>query len=217
MERDAQADAAPRVSLTPPVLGPGILFALGALVVSSLVGTAMAPYLAVHYPLVLVALAPLPRHLILVAPHTPIVPFVLVATLRGLLSCIVAFEVGLRYGPQGVRMFERKSPRIGGFLRYFEQVFARAAPLFLLIAPGPMTSSLSGISGISRLVTWSISAAGLSLWACVNYQLGDWLQPWTGPLLAFFQRHLLEATLGCIALVAGYQWLSRRRRLRQLT
>jgi len=211
-----EPSAASRVSLPPPVLGRGILIAVGALFAATSVGAALAPYLAVHHPLLLIALNPWPRHLILVAPHTPLVPFVAVAALRGLLSCVVSFEVGLRYGPQGVRLFERKSPRIGSFLRHFERIFARAAPLFLFVSPGPMTSSLSAMAGIPRVVAWSISGAGLCLWAYVNYQLGDWLKPWTAPFLAYIQRYLLETTLACIAIVVGYQWIARRRRLKQI-
>jgi membrane protein DedA with SNARE-associated domain len=204
-----------RPSLPPPKLGRGVLIALGLLFGSSSLGAALAPYLAVHHPLVLLALNPWPRHMILVAPHTPMVPFVLIATARSLLTCIVMYEIGLRYGPGGVRLFEKRSPSIGRFLRYFESVFGRAAPLFLLISPGPMTSTLSGIAGLSRVLTWAISGLGLAIWACINYQVGDWLQPYTAPILTFIQRHLVETTLACIVIVAGYQWIARKRRLRQ--
>jgi membrane protein DedA with SNARE-associated domain len=72
------------------------------LTVASLAGLGLVAPLASPHPLWLIALNPLPRHLILVAPHTPFVPFVVVATLRGLFGCFVAFELGRYYGPQGV-------------------------------------------------------------------------------------------------------------------
>lgn len=193
-----------------------MLLALGLLFGSSSLGAALAPYLAVHHPLVLLALNPWPRHMILVAPHTPLLPFVLIATARSLLTCIVMYEIGLRYGPGGVRLFEKRSPSIGRFLRFFESVFGRAAPLFLFVSPGPMTSTLSGIAGLSRALTWGMSGLGLAVWAYVNYRVGDWLKPYTAPILAFIQEHLLETTLACIMVVAAYQWIARKRRLRQV-
>ena len=196
-------------------MGRVLLVALAVLFGAATVGTAFAPYLAIHHPLVLIALNPWPRHIILVAPHTPIVPLVIIATLRGLCTCIVGFEVGRHYGPRGIKLFERRSPRLGTFVRAFERVFSRAAPLFLVLSPGPLTSSLAAISRNSRTMTLALSAFGLAVWASINHQVGDWLKPWTAPILAFFQRHLFATTLVCAVLVFGYQWIMRRRRLKE--
>jgi hypothetical protein len=198
-----------------PPLSKALMFWIGVLFGATMLGAALAPYLAVKYPLVLIALTPWPRHVILVAPHTPLIPIVLVVAFRGLFACIVAFEVGRHYGPQGIQLFERRSPRIAGFLRAFERVFLRAAPAFLLLSPGPLTSTLAAVSGNSRWMTWTLSWLGFAGWTMFNYKVGGWLQPWTAPILAFIQRYLLETTLACVVLVFGYQWFARKRRLKQ--
>lgn len=212
---DASASARP--SIHPPApMGRALLIGVGLLFGAATLGAALAPWLAVHHPLVLIALNPWPRHVILVAPHTPMVPLVLIASLRGLFSCVVTYEVGRHYGPQGIQLFERRSPRLAGFVRAFERMFSRAAPVFLVLSPGPLTSTLAAVSGNSRWLTWTLSWIGFVIWASVNYQLGDWLKPWTAPIMAFIQRHLLVTTLACAAIVFGYQWIARQRRLRKL-
>lgn len=199
-----------------PPLGKHLVAGIAFVVAIATLGAAFAPYLAVKYPLLLVALNPWPRHVILVAPHVPLFWLVLVASVRGLLSCIISFEVGLHYGPQGLELFERKSPRLAGFVRAFERMFVKAAPVFLLLAPGPLTSTLSAVSGSSRLGTWFLSWVGLATWGVINYHVGDWLKPWTQPILHFVSQHLIETTLGCAVLVFGYQLIARKRRLKQI-
>lgn len=198
-----------------PPLSRGLLVAIGAVFAAALLGVALSPTLAVKYPLLLIALNPLPRHIIMVAPHTPMIPLIFIAAFRSLCSCIVSYEVGRHYGPRGIDLFERRSPRLAGFVRFFQRVFPRAAPVFLLVSPGPLTSTLAAVSGNSRWMTWSVSWCALLFWAFVNYKVGDWLRPYTAPILKFIQAYLLETTLVCIALVLGYQWFTRRRRLKQ--
>ncbi len=206
---------APRVSVPPPPMGRALLAALAALFGTAMLGTALAPFLAVHHPLILIALNPYPRHIILVAAHTPMIALVAVAASRSLISCVISYEVGRHYGPKGVQLFERKSPRMGSFVRGFEKVFRRAAPAFLVLAPGPLTSTLAAISGNSRWATFTLSGTGLAAWAFAYYTLGDWLKPYTGEILGFIQRHLLVTTVACAVLVLGYQVLRRQRRLRK--
>lgn len=206
----------PRISLIPAKpLSRLLLGALAALFGAATLGVALAPTLALKYPLILLALNPLPRHVILVAPHTPLVPLLIVVSLRGSCSCIIAFEVGRHYGPAGLELFERKSPRLAGFVRAFERVFLKAAPVFLILSPGPLTSTLAAVSGNRRWVTWLLSWCGFLIWAYVNYRIGDWLKPWTAPIMAFIQRYLIETTVACAVIVFAYQWIARRRRLRQ--
>jgi len=209
------ATPTPRVSVPPPPLGRWLSVSLAVLFGTSLLGSTLVAKLSVDHPLLLIALSPLPRHIILVAGKTPMLALVTIATIRSLLSCIVAYEIGRHYGPRAVHLFEKRSPRMGGFVRGFERIFLRAAPLFLMLSPGPLTSMLAAVSGNRRATTWTISAVGLAIWASVNYKIGDWLRPYTGAVLAFFEQHLLPITIACIVLVLGYQWVARQRRLRK--
>lgn len=198
-----------------PPLGKHLVAGIAFVVALATIGAAFAPYLAVKHPLLLVALNPWPRHVILVAPHVDFFWLVLVVSFRGLLSCIISYEVGRHYGPQGLELFERKSPRLAGFVRAFERMFVKAAPVFLLVAPGPLTSTLSAVSGSSRAWTWFLSWLGLAILTAINYKVGDWLKPWTQPIMHFISSYLLETTIACAVLVFGYQLIARKRRLKQ--
>jgi membrane protein DedA with SNARE-associated domain len=215
---DAIVDVSQPVTPSAPLppLSRSLVFGIAVLFGAATLGAALAPYLAVRHPLILIALNPWPRHVILVAPHTPLIPLVLVVAFRGLFSCIVAFEVGKHYGQRGIELFESRSPRIAGYLRAFERVFSRAAPAFLVLSPGPLTSTLAAVSGNSRWATWILSWLGFVVWSLINYQVGDWLKPWTAPILAFIQQYLIETTVACAVVVLGYQWFARKRRLKQV-
>lgn len=213
--KDPLVTDVPPVTRAQPVLGRVLIVTTAVLFGAGTLGTALSPYLAVRHPLILVALNPWSRHVVLVAPHAPMLPLLIIATLRGLCSCIVAYEITRYYGPRGRELFERRSLRIGRAVRSFERAVSKAAPLFLVLSPGPVTTAVAALSGTTRPVIWSLSAVGLAAWNCANYKIGDWLEPWTQPILEFIQRHLLSTTLTCAVLVFGYHWVMRSRRLRQ--
>ena len=52
---------------------------LGALATASLIGVAFSLYLVGHYPLLLIALSPLGRHLVLVVPSVSLLSLIVVA------------------------------------------------------------------------------------------------------------------------------------------
>jgi membrane protein DedA with SNARE-associated domain len=182
------------------------------LAAATLAGLGLVASLAPHYPLWLIALNPLPRHLILVAPHTPLLPFVAVAALRGLFGCFVAFELGRCYGPQGVASFELGGPsRAGRVFRLATEAFGRWSGVLLLVFPGVMTSALAGAGGLQRKRALALSALGLIAWALVNHRLGGLLAPWTVPILRFVEENMLAATLLCCAGVLAYYAFQRRK------
>jgi len=185
-------------------------WATSAVVVATLVGAAFAPVLAVHYPWWLLWLNPWPRHQLLVAPRTEILPFVAVVATRGFLTCLVSYELGRNYGPQGVSMLSGRSSRAAGVLALMSEQFGRYSRLLLLLVPGWMTSALAGTSGLPRASAMLPTALGLSLWASINYRVGHWLEPWISALLALVRQYMLSASIACIASVAIYQLLSRR-------
>src|SRR5947209_6911595 len=102
-----------------------LLWAAGVLVLATLVGAALSPFLAVHEPLWLLALNPWPRHQILVAPHIAFTPFVALVTARSLCTCVIAYELGKHYGARGTAYIAGRSPETGRTLILFEQLFGR--------------------------------------------------------------------------------------------
>jgi len=178
---------------------------------ATLLGSALAPYLVVQHPYALLALNPWPRHQILVAPRATFLPFVAVVGVRGLLSCWIAYELGKYYGPRGTAAIEGEAPNVGRFMRKIERLFGRFSLPLLFFIPGWMTCALAGTSGLSRRNALTLSTLGLMAWACVNHRLGEWLEPWTAPVVAFLREHMLSATVVCAALVVLYQLRSRRK------
>lgn len=190
---------------------PLLLGALGVLLAAGTIGAAMAPVLAVEAPLALVALSPLGRHLVLVAPVTPIVPFVAVAVARRLLAMGVVYGLGRAYGEDGFVWVERRYARFGRFVRLFERFFRKAAPVAILLLPG-WSAPVAGLTRTSPLLYFPLAAVGLTGWMIVTYQVGDALSAWITPMLAFIREHVVSTTAACAALVLLYEWRRRRRR-----
>ena len=188
-----------------------LLPAAGVIVAATWIGMLLAPTLAKDHPLWLIALNPWPRHQLLVAPHSPPIPFIALASLRGLAACVVAYELGRHYGEFAGSYFEGRSPGAGATFRTTKRLFGRWSPLLLVIFPGPMTSVLAGMGALNRAGSWLLSFVGLLAWAWVNYRLGGMLAPWTAPIVRFLSDNVLTATLLC-GLVAVLYYLSTRRK-----
>jgi membrane protein DedA with SNARE-associated domain len=188
-----------------------LAWAAGTLAVMTLAGAAFMPYLAVHHPYWLLALNPWPRHQILVAPHAELGKFVALVGARGFFNCWISYELGRHYGVKGQSMLADRAPSLGQALLFVEHVFARFSGLVLLFAPGLLTSALAGISGFSRPLALLLSTVGLSGWAFVNYQLGDWLEPYTGRVLLFMRDNMVVATVICVLIAVVYKLNSHRK------
>ena len=161
-----------------PVPAPNwLIWSGGAIAVATAVGAALAPYLLVKHPFWLLALNPWPRHQLLVAPQSNVLPFVMIVGLRGLVSCAVSFELGRHYGVRGAALLEGHAPDFGRVLRTVESLFGRFWALFLVVTPGWLTSALAGMSGVSRMGALSLNSLGLFGWGLSNHQLGGWLSP----------------------------------------
>ncbi len=154
--------------------------------------------------------------MILVAPDLAVLPFVLVTTLRGFAAAALGYEIGAAHGARGMSLLSTGSPRVHSLLQTLERVFKRAAIPILFLAPGPVTAALAGASRMKRLYAFLPLILGQALFTYLIYRLGDFLKPYTAPIMAFLQRYLLEATLVCALVVVVYHLVSRRRRLRKL-
>jgi membrane protein DedA with SNARE-associated domain len=192
---------------------PTWLFVILVIVLAATaVGAALAPYLLVNHPLWLLVLNPWPRHQILVAPHTDLVPFLLVVVPRSALMCWISYELGRHYGPRGTALLEGRAPDLGRGLRSIERLFGRWSAPLLFVMPGWLTSSLAGMSGVTRWLTLLLSATGILGWALLNHHVGGWLEPYLRPVMTFLREHMLEACVVCTAGVLLYQLYVQRRR-----
>jgi hypothetical protein len=134
---------------------------LGILSLGSLAGAASSLYLVRHYPLLLIALSPLGRHLLLVAPIVDPVAFVVVAVLRRLAFYLACFQMGRGLGPSGVEWLEARAARFARFVRWIEGIFGRAPHAVVLLMAGPTVSALSGITGMRTAAFLGLAATSL--------------------------------------------------------
>ena len=117
---------------------------LGVLSAGNVVGVVSSLYLAVHHPLLLVAISPLGRHLLLVAPTVDPTAFVVVAVLRRTLFTIACFFLGRALGPTALVWLGSRAPWARRGYALLEQLFARASAVAILVFPGPAMSAVAG-------------------------------------------------------------------------
>ena len=87
------------------------LAVLGVLSLASGFGLVASAYLVNHHPLLLIALSPIGRHLVLVVPKLNPVLLILVAGLRRLVFYLACFQLGRALGPSGVAWLEQRAER----------------------------------------------------------------------------------------------------------
>lgn len=189
---------------------------LGIVTALSLLGTALAPYLLVKHPLLLVMISPAAHHVVLAAASVDPVPLVAIATARRVITGISAYGLGFIYGRAAIGWLEQRSPRLAEFATWVERLFARFGVWLLVLAPAPTVSLFAGAARSSFVGFVVAVAVGHALWIGATVYVGDAFAVWTDRLTSFFGEYLLESTLVCIALVALQQVVSRRRRRRRI-
>jgi len=187
-----------------------LIAAVSTLFVVSSTGWALSPILFVHAPLLLVALSPLPRHVMMVAPLVDFRTLVVVVVLRRQLSCFVAYFLGQAYGQQALGFAEVRRPRMGRVLRAVVKIFDRAGPLSLFLAPN-LVAVLAGSARTRWAVFVPMTLLGQVWLATVTYRVGDALKEYILPLMDFVGVHMVPLTLLMIALVVWRQIRQRRR------
>ena len=163
--------------------------------------------LANDLPLLLVALSPLGRHLVLVAPAVDPFAFVAVATSRLLLSCLVGHRLAQSLGEPGLRWLDGNAPSAGRMVRYVERLFARSAPLAILIWPGFLMGVLSGVAGMHLARLLALSAVGILLRLGVILWLGHLLAEPLAWLRAWIGQNWIAVTIVVVVGIVGYRRL----------
>ena len=177
----------------------------------TLSGVAFSPALLTYSPLLLIALSPIPRHLVLAAPISDPIPFVAIATLRRAIACTMYYFLGDTFGESGLAWLSKRYPKLRTLVRWIDRLFQRAGAAVLVVAPSP---PMSALAGNAKLPLWQFVPAvtiGQAIWCSLTYWLGDFLGAWTMPFIAWLKDHVVSATIACIAAVAAYQLVRRYR------
>ena len=179
---------------------------MGLLGACSMVGVAFSLYLVNHYPLLLVALSPIGRHLVLAAPNVDPLAFVLVAGGRRLLFYLGSFYLGSALGPTGLLWLEVKMARVARFVRFLERIFERWSYAVLLLTPGPTVSCLAGIARMPLRVYLPLVMVGLVLRMVLVILMASWLREPIEALLELIDAYWVPGTILMVLGVLVYRW-----------
>ncbi len=187
------------------------LSVLGVLSFGSMAGAASSLYLVGHYPLLLIALSPLGRHMLLVAPIVDPVAFVAVAVLRRMLFYFACFQLGRGLGPSGVLWLEARAARFARFVRWIEALFSRAPHLVVFAMAGPTVSGLAGMTGIRTPVFVCLASSSLLMRMLLILGFAEMLREPIERVLAWIDEHWVPGTLVLVLGTLVYQWRRIRR------
>jgi len=174
-----------------------------------MLGVAFSPYLVNHFPLLLIAISPLGRHLLLVAPIVDPLAFLLVAVVRRMAFYVASFHLGRALGPSAVEWIESRSRHFGRFVRWIEQLFGLAPRVVVLLMAGPTVSILAGISGMRGVVFGALATLSISLRAVAILLFAEWLRVYIELVLAWIDEVWVPATVVMVASVLVYRWRRR--------
>lgn len=187
------------------IVGPII-----AVVVIGTLGNMFHPTLLENHPLLLVAMEPRNRYLLLVADKVSFIPFLLVATIRRLISDPLFYLLGYLYGDAGVRWIERKMGDSSGLVRGMERGFAKAAPLMVFLFPGAIVCVLAGATGMSPVLFLILNVAGTITVVSLMYRFAEFFDGPLGAINGFYADN--NKLLTIISVVATVLWLIMQRR-----
>ncbi len=185
---------------------------LGVLTLCMWTGIAVSPYMVNNHPLLLIALAPVSRHVVLVVPVVGVAAMIMVAGLRHMAFTTFAFILGRTIGEPGIVWLEARAEKTGRFVRWLQGFFNRWGYFAVFVFPLGAMAAIAGMARMNPKGFFSVAIAGvvvrLGLLALVASSLRE-------PILWFLElvrRWQGPATLGCVALVAVWQFWKWRKR-----
>lgn len=116
------------------------------LIVVGTVANALTPWLLKNHPQLLITLEARNRNLLAAAGRVDLVPFVVIAVIRRMLSDPLFFLLGHHYGDDALRWAEK---RLGGndvLVKVTEQGFRRWSGVVVFLFPGALVCVLAGVS-----------------------------------------------------------------------
>ena len=190
-----------------------LLAPISALVVCSMVGSALAPTLITEHPVWLLALDARIRHVLLVANQIDAVPYYVIGTLRLTVSDPLFYLLGYWYGEAALSWVDANSGTVGRMLRVLERFFGKASYPLVFIAPNNYICLFAGASRMTPPVFLTLNISGTLTRLVLLRLLGNVLEDPLDTLLDFIARNQLKLTLLTIGLViAQAAWDKRRGR-----
>ena len=166
------------------------------------VGDAIAPKLVKSHPLVLIAMNPRNRNLVLVTNDLGAVAYYLVGGLRLLSSDPLWYLIGMLYGDRALAWVEQKSATYGRMLRRVEEGFGVAAWPLVFLAPNPYICLFAGAAGMGIVPFAILNVTGTVARLYVVRWVGDVFHEPIDDVVHFIQRYSWPLLALSIAFVA---------------
>jgi hypothetical protein len=173
----------------------------------SMIGVAFSLYLVNHFPLLLIALSPLGRHLVLVAPIVDPIAFLCVSVGRRLLFYLGSYDLGRALGASGISWIERRAAYFARFVRWIERLFERAPKLVVLFISGPTVSALAGISGMSRSMFLGLASVSVLVRMLLILGFAEMVREPIEIALAWIDEYWVPGTAVMVVGVLIFQWI----------
>jgi membrane protein DedA with SNARE-associated domain len=189
--------------------------ALIALVVAMQLGDAAAPALLTGAPLVLVALNPRARNLLLASASVPAPLLIAVALTRRMASVPIIYRLGALHGTGALDWVDRHFRRIGRMTRAVERWFHRRRNLAVVVFPGGLTAFLAGDTAMPAGLVAALTGLGFLARLLFVLGLGELLSGPVDAVVGYIAEHQWQLTTVTLALTVAHL-LRHRRRSRQL-
>lgn len=182
-----------------------VLFSAG------LIGTAFAPALLVREPMLLIAMSPLFRHLVLASGSVELLPFVAIAVARLFVTDPFLYVIGREYGPEAVEWVEARSGGARRIVRAVKRAFARAGLLVLFVSPGPLVCLLAGAARMPILPFVAVNLLGTAAAVLLIRSFGVAFATKLTLVREFVAANIVVLTVISVALVFASVVVKRRR------
>lgn len=176
------------------------------------VANALAPRLLADHPLLLVALEPRNRNLLLTASLVDPIPYIFFATLRRLASDPIYFALGHLYGDRAIDWMEEQVGERGGrFLRIAERGYRRFSRAAVFLFPGLLVCVMAGATGmkVRTFLAWNVVGTVCAVVA-LRLFAGE-IEPVVSPIIEWNERNASTLTIVTVALVAAWLVVQRLR------
>jgi membrane protein DedA with SNARE-associated domain len=170
------------------------------------IANAIHPTLVKNHPLLLVALEPRNRWVILVAEKVAFWPLLIFGTLRRLASDPLFFLLGYLYGDGAVRWAERKLDGGTGVIKWIEKAFHRAGPVLVFFFPGALVCVLAGATGMSPVLFFVLNIVGTLFTVTVLYNFASVVEGPVDAINRFYANNFKWLTVVSVVLTALYVW-----------
>jgi membrane protein DedA with SNARE-associated domain len=184
------------------------------------IANAVHPTLVQNHPLLLVALEPRNRWIILVADKVSFLPLLVWGTVRRLASDPLFFLLGHLYGDGAVRWAERRFDANTGTVQKIERVFQKAGPVLVFLFPGALVCVLAGATGMSPAAFVALNVVGTICTVTVLYHFASVVEGPVDAINGFYGNNFKWLTVVSITLTVFYvanQWRQGKSEIQSLT